>query len=398
MTIATPLSVSGRWIVDADGNRVKLAGVNWAGAHQDAMTPGGLDLRHREDIAAQIAAWGFNSVRFPFALQTVTSVSPVAAARVAANPDLAGSTPWQVYTACVRALTGAGLMVIPNCHLMYQGWCCAVSDGNGLWWNGNWPASRFTGDWMTVATAFADNPLVIGYDLKNEPRQATIGGTVYNPSWGDGNAQTDFRQLYSDTATSIQAVDTNALFFCEGLAFAGDLTGARNNLVTPAKGDCVVYSMHDYSWFHPAGQSQAGYITAMDNAGGFLMTGGTAPVWVGEFGTSNDSLASVGASTEVGASSPGGGNLGAWFSNFLGWARQTDLDWCMWLLDGTMSRGTTPVTNKLQFVQGDRADYGLFAQDWAGVSNPALLEALQSIQGATAGPGVKVPSAAAASR
>jgi len=40
MTIATPLSVSGRWIVDADGHRVKLAGVNWAGAHQDAMTPG----------------------------------------------------------------------------------------------------------------------------------------------------------------------------------------------------------------------------------------------------------------------------------------------------------------------------------------------------------------------
>jgi hypothetical protein len=33
MAIATPLSVSGRWITDANGNRVKLAGVNWAGAH-----------------------------------------------------------------------------------------------------------------------------------------------------------------------------------------------------------------------------------------------------------------------------------------------------------------------------------------------------------------------------
>ena len=53
MAIATPLSVSGRWIIDANGNRVKLAGVNWAGAHQDAMTPGGLDYRHRHDIAAR---------------------------------------------------------------------------------------------------------------------------------------------------------------------------------------------------------------------------------------------------------------------------------------------------------------------------------------------------------
>jgi hypothetical protein len=61
MAIVTPLSVSGRWITGANGNRVKLAGVNWAGAHQDAMTPGGLDYRHRDDIASQIADWGDRS-------------------------------------------------------------------------------------------------------------------------------------------------------------------------------------------------------------------------------------------------------------------------------------------------------------------------------------------------
>ena len=388
MTIATPLSVSGRWIIDAYGHRVKLAGVNWAGAHQDAMTPGGLDRRHRDVIAAQIAEWGFNSVRFPFALQTVTSGSPVAAAGVAANPDLVGCTPWQVYTACVRALTGAGLMVIPNCHLLYQGWCCSQEDGNGLWWNANWPSSRFANGWLTVATAFAADPLVIGYDLKNEPRKATIRGTVYTPSWGDGNQNTDFCKLYASTATSIQAVDPGALFFCEGLSYAADLTGTRKKLVTPAKGNCVVYSMHDYSWFHPSGQSQADYIAAMGGAGGFLMTNGTAPVWVGEFGTANDSLVAVGAATEIGAASPSHQNLGAWFGNFLAWAGQTDVDWCMWLLDGTMCRGTIPQVNKLQFALGDRAGYGLFAQDWIGVSNPALLEALQSIQRPVTGPGV----------
>ena len=90
----------------------------------------------------------------------------------------------------MRALTDAGLMVIPNCHLLFQGWCCSDHDGNGLWWNGNWPSSRFTNDWLTVAAAFASNPLVIGYDLKNEPRTATFGGTTYTPSWGDGNSDT----------------------------------------------------------------------------------------------------------------------------------------------------------------------------------------------------------------
>ena len=181
---------------------------------------------------------------------------------------------------------------------------------------------------------------------------------------------------------------SNALFFCEGLSYAANLTGTTTKLVTPAHGNCVVYSMHDYSWYHPARQSQADYITAMDNAGGFLLTDGTAPVWIGEFGTGNDSLAAVGASSVIGASSPSDGHLGAWFSNFLAWAAQADVDWCWWLLDGTMCQGTTPQVNQLQFALGDRSGYGLFAQDWTGVSNPALLQALQAIQRPTTGPGL----------
>ena len=57
-------------------------------------------------------------------------------------------------------------------------------------------------------------------------------------------------------------------------------------------------------------------------------------------------------------------------------------------------RGVQPVTwaplrrsTQLQFALGDRAGYGLFAQDWTGVSNPALLQALQAFQAPTTGPG-----------
>jgi hypothetical protein len=53
-----------------------------------------------------------------------------------------------------------------------------------------------------------------------------------------------------------------------------------------------------------------------------------------------------------------------------------------------MCQGTTPRSNQLQFVLGDRSGYGLFAQDWTGVSNPALLRALQSIQRPVTGPGI----------
>lgn len=370
MALATPLSVSGRWIVDARGRRVKLAGVNWAGAHEDALTPGGLNLRRRDDIAAQIAAWGFNSARFPFALDTVNWGSPVASAGVAANPDLEGCTPWQVYTACVRALSSAGIMVIPNCHLLSRGWCCAEDDANGLWWNQTWPAVSFTSSWLTVAATFADDPLVIGYDLKNEPRKATINGKTYTPSWGDGSPDTDFRQMYTDTATSILGADPGALFFCEGLSFASDLTGAPSKPVTPAGSNGVVYSLHDYSWFHASGQSQVEYARKMQASSGSLLSSQTAPVWIGEFGTDN------------------GGNLGGWFARFLAWASQTDADWCWWQLDGTNVAGTDPQTGVRKATLGTRASFGLFNPAWNGTSNPALLKALQAIQAPTTGPAV----------
>ena len=53
----------------------------------------------------------------------------------------------------------------------------------------------------------------------------------------------------------------------------------------------------------------------------------------------------------------------------------------------------TPQTSQLQVALGDRSSCGLFAQDWTGVPNPALLEALQSIQRPTFGPGSSLAKA-----
>ena len=41
--VQPPLSASGRYIVDAHGRRVRLAGVNWYGAHEDDGVAPGLD-------------------------------------------------------------------------------------------------------------------------------------------------------------------------------------------------------------------------------------------------------------------------------------------------------------------------------------------------------------------
>ena len=84
-----------------------------------------------------------------------------------------------------------------------------------------------------------------------------ISGTKVTPTWGTGNTgpfPTDFQQLYGSTAAGMRAADPAKLFFCEGLNYAADLTRAAAHPVT---GGNIVYSMHDYSWYHPSGQSQA---------------------------------------------------------------------------------------------------------------------------------------------
>jgi hypothetical protein len=96
----------------------------------------------------------------------------------------------QVYDACVQALTGEGLIVIPNCHILDSGWCCAADDGNGLWYNTRWPAGKFFSAWQDIATRYQANPLVAAMDIMNEPRRTMVGWRVLTPWTGAGGHST----------------------------------------------------------------------------------------------------------------------------------------------------------------------------------------------------------------
>ena len=56
--VQPPLSAIGRYIVDADGRRVRLAGVNWYGAHEDDGVVSGLERTGRVRLARAIARLG----------------------------------------------------------------------------------------------------------------------------------------------------------------------------------------------------------------------------------------------------------------------------------------------------------------------------------------------------
>ncbi|HVI77046.1 MAG TPA: cellulase family glycosylhydrolase, partial [Candidatus Acidoferrum sp.] len=312
-------------------------------------------------IADQLAGWGFNSARMTFAQRMVNYKGTVPGALISANPGLSGATPFEVYQACVKALTDKGIIVIPNMHLLYSGWCCSADDGNGLPYNNNWPISGFYNTWSTMAATFADNPLVAAFDLYNEPRTTTIGTTTFKPSWGDGVAATDMRLFYGKAASAIQAISPEKIVICEGTSYASDLRFASGK---PVAAHNVVYSGHDYSWFHDAGQTYADYKTQMDASMGYLVRNGIAPLWIGEFGINTDKPSNL---------------TGGWWSNFMTYTRERNLDVCLWHLDGTLHVAHEPVTNLLKAEEGQRESFSLYASDWMGPSTPTLLTQLQGL-------------------
>ena len=117
----------------------------------------------------------------------------------------------------------------------------------------------------------------------------------------------------------------------------------------------------------------------MHRAGGYILTEGIAPLWIGEFGNDTRSLDNFGR-----AASPAAG----WWVNVEAWLTEHDVDWCWWPLNPTQPRGTVPVTGQHRSRWGDPEPWGLLAPDWRGVANPPVLDILRALIPARTGPGV----------
>ena len=118
--------------VDAEGERLKLACVNWYGAHMEDMVVNGLDRQPIQFIADTIAELGFNCVRLPWALDTLFLDPVIKEERLSANTELVGGTAMDLLDAVVEALTKAEVITILNNHVSTAQWCCHPEDG--LWY------------------------------------------------------------------------------------------------------------------------------------------------------------------------------------------------------------------------------------------------------------------------
>lgn len=285
-----PLRTKGRNIVDQRGRRVKLLSVNWYGASDELFVPGGLDVRHRNDIASTIRRMGFNSVRLPYADELVTSNPQIMPHLVAANPDLVGLRAMDVLEACVTALTDAGIGVIMNNHITHATWCCGADPCDAGWANDYLgPLCRirqseegWMRNWEDVMIRFVNNPLVIGADLRNEVRG--VWGSMPWDKWASAAERAGNRLL---------RLNRDLLVIVGGTESGNDLRFAGRRPVMLDVPNRVVYSAHVYAWsgwgslegrFSKRGY--ASFVRTMRENWGYLVEGDHAPVWVNEFGGS----------------------------------------------------------------------------------------------------------------
>jgi len=332
--------------VDSTGERVKLACVNWYGAHMEDLVVNGLDVKPINYIAEKITGLGFNCVRLVFALDTIFMDPVVKAERLSANPELVGMTSLELLDQAVQALTDAKLIVLLNNHISTAMWCCSPHDGEGLWYTNEYPEEMWIQGLELVTQRYLGNPWVAGMDLRNEIRpEHDLGAT-----WGTGIPETDWAAAAERAGNRLLEINPEMLIIVEGILSAGNLMGALIHPIQLSRPEKLVYSGHIYP-FSPiiSDLDYPLYKSLMHTMQTFVADAGhnySAPYWMGEFGC--------------------GGDSPNW-EKIVRFLNETDHDFAYWSIDGY----TRP---------GQNEGYGLLEMDYETIRHPWKVDQLQALQ------------------
>ncbi|WP_328473877.1 cellulase family glycosylhydrolase [Streptomyces sp. NBC_00448] len=277
---------SGRQILDANDQPVRIAGVNWFGFETDNHVAHGLWARDYKSMIDQMKSLGYNTIRLPYSDDIFKpGTMPDSINFYNMNADLQGLDSLQVMDKIIDYAGSIGLRVILDRHRP------DASGQSALWYTASVPESTWITDLKALATRYQGNPAVIGIDLHNEPHDPAC--------WGCGDTSIDWRLAAERAGDAVLGVNPDLLIFVEGIQtyngtsgwWGGNLMGAGQYPVELDVPNRVVYSAHDYatsvaqqSWFDDP-TFPANMPGIWSKYWGYLFEQNIAPVWVGEFGT-----------------------------------------------------------------------------------------------------------------
>ena len=353
-SVVPPLRTSGHQIVDATGHAVRLTSVNWYGFDQKEFVAGGLDHAPLDAIVRQIRAIGANSVRLPWANETLEHNPVIADYAVKANPQFHGKRPLDVMDAVIAALARAHILVILDNHVSRADWCCSETDGNGLWYNVEYPEDKWLADWQTIVRRYKHQPWVVGADLRNELRNGA--------QWGGSDPKLDWHAAAARCGNAILGVNSRLLVMVESPQYSTDFTGFGKLPLVLKVSHRVVYSPHAYASAEHRFQSYDELRQAYDERAGYLLqTEPAVPLWIGEFGACQ--------TLDCGEGSQ-------WLRWFVRYLEEKNLGWSYWPLNGTQSSGEGRKYDALE-------TYGLLTTDYQHIAAPKIVELLRSVGAST---------------
>jgi endoglucanase len=279
------LHTKGSQIVDENDKAVRLTGLSWFGLETANYAPHGLWSRSMGSMLDQIQSLGYNTIRVPFSNQLFDAGSTPNSVDGSQNPDLVGKSGLEIMDALIAGARARHLRIILDRHRPDSG------GQSALWYTDQYSEQRWIDDWKMLATRYANEPTVVGFDLHNEPHDPA--------TWGDGNAATDWRLAAERAGNAVLAINPHLLVIVEGIQtvggdtywWGGNLKNAGQFPVELSVPNQLVYSAHDYpasvfaqTWFS-APDYPANLAAVWDAHWGYLATQGVAPIWVGEFGT-----------------------------------------------------------------------------------------------------------------
>jgi endoglycosylceramidase len=275
------LRADGAHIVDAQGQTILLRGVNFRGYHYLQLSQ--METAHSENDFKNFKAWGFNVVRLLISWQGIEPTKGMYSEAYLeyVDRDIAWARKYGIYVILDmhqnywnRKWGGNGVpdWVVAQYNSTDEGRFMAVED----FWKDAEQQLSFVKMWQYVAARYANETIIAGYDLLNEPWHLyDKRTTTLDQLWPKVEA------LYRTTMGAIRAADSNHMIFVET---------ALPYLTTPINVPNLVWSIHFY--YYPAdvyGQpySSDNRTLLEDYLRGFydkLVLGFQQPMWIGEFG------------------------------------------------------------------------------------------------------------------
>jgi aryl-phospho-beta-D-glucosidase BglC (GH1 family) len=337
------ISVKGKEIIDASGNKLLLKGINLGNwlvpegymfKFEYASSPRliyevfnqmiGPDEARKfwkiyrdnyitHDDITFIKQSGFNSVRIPFNYRLLV---------IDNDPNKLEGPGYELLNRVIKWCKEENLFVILDMHCAPGGQTGDnIDDSFGYPFLYENPESQelTAAIWKKLAAKFADETIVIGYDLLNEPIAHYFNQEKLNPL---------LEPLYKKIVSAIRKVDTNHLIFLGGAQWDSNF-----KVFSPPFDSKLVYTFHKY-WTDTDESVIKEYLE--------FRVKYNVPIWMGESGE----------------------NTNEWITEFRKTLDKNEIGWCFWpykKLDSERGLVSIQKTNEfdaiIEFANGERASY-----------------------------------------